>query len=194
MVCLCRTPISSVFGSLSRADETYSQEKESYLLHQTRTHGHQNDMVTGNSRIWTRIHPRGRWPPVLYFWPRERVFFRNFMNHQRILPLPTSINIYIISVSFVFCHCPQALYFSKSDQFSFRFRVSRIYWRRGRARPEFWRVQLRGKERIFIGSDRRFYTAHKRSFLFFTNMGFRFRVNRIYCGLTFSKLIFGVSI
>ena len=116
--------------------------------------------------------------------------FRNFMNHQRILPLPTSINIYIISVSFVFCHCPQALHFSKSDQFSFRFRVNIIYWRRGRSRPEFWRVQLRGKERIFIGPDRRFYTAHKRSFLFFTKMWFRFRVNRIYCGLHFFKTYF----
>ena len=114
------------------------------------------------------------------------------MNHQRILPLPTSINIYIISVWFVFCHCPQALHFTKSDQFPFRFRVSRIYWRRGWARPEFWRVQLRGKERVFIGPDRRFYTAHKRSFLFFTKMWFRFRVNRIYCGLYFSKLFFCV--
>ena len=114
------------------------------------------------------------------------------MNHQRILPLPTSINIYIISVSFVFCHCPQALHFSNSDQFAFRFRVSRIYWRRGRARPEFWRVQLRRKERIFIGPDRCFYTAHKRCFLFFTKMWFRFRVNRIYCWLPFSKLIFCV--
>ena len=108
------------------------------------------------------------------------------MNHQRILPLPTSINIYIISVSFVFCHCPQALHFSKSVQFSFRFRVSRIYWRRGRAQPEFWRVHLRGKEHIFIGPNRRFYTGHKRSFLFFTKIWFRFRVSRIYCGLPFS--------
>ena len=140
----------------------------------------------------TRIHPRGRWPPVLYFWARERVFFRNFMNHQRILPLPTSINIYTISVWFVFCHCPQALHFTKSDQFPFRFRVSRIYWRRGWARPEFWRVQLRGKERVFIGPDRRFYTAHKPSFLFFTKMWFRFRVDVFYCGLPFSKLIFCV--
>ena len=114
------------------------------------------------------------------------------MNHQRILPLPTSINIYIISVWFVFCHCPQALHFTKSDQFPFRFRVSRIYWRRGWARPEFWRVQLRGKERVFIGPDRRFYTAHKRSFLFFTKMWFRFRVDVFYCGLPFSKLIFCV--
>ena len=114
------------------------------------------------------------------------------MNYQRILPLPTSISIYIISVLFVFCHCPQALHFSRSDQFSFRFRVNIIYWRRGRARPEFWRVQLRGKEHIFIGPDRCFYTAHKRSFLFFTKMWFRFRVNRIYWGLTFEKYIFRV--
>ena len=108
------------------------------------------------------------------------------------MPLPTSINIYIIPVPFVFCHCPQALHFTKSDQFPFRFRVSRIYWRRGWARPEFWRVQLRGKEHIFIGPDRCFYIAHKRSFLFFTKMWFRFRVNRIYWGLTFEKYVFRV--
>ena len=130
--------------------------------------------------------------PRFVFLSTRASVFRNFMNHQRILPLPTSINIYIISVSFVFCHCPQALHFAKSDQFAFRFKVSIIYWRRGRARPEFWRVQLRGKERIFIGPDRCFYTAHKRCFLFFTKMWFRFRVNRIYCELLFSKLIFCV--
>ena len=96
--------------------------------------------------------------------------FHNFMNHQRILPLPTGINICILSVSFVFCHCPQTLHFSKSDQSSFRFRVNIIYSRRGRAQPEFRRVQLRGKEHVFIGSDPRFYTVHKRSFLFFTKM------------------------
>ena len=95
-------------------------------------------------------------------------------------------------MSFVFCHCPQALHFSKSDKFPFRFRVNRIYSRRGRAQPEFRRVQLRGKEHVFIGSDPRFYTVHKRSFLFFTKMWFRFRVNIIYCGLLFSKLIFCV--
>ena len=92
----------------------------------------------------------------------------------------------------MFCHCPQALHFWKSDQLSFRFRVSRIYWRRGRARSEFWRVQLRGKDRIFIGPDQCFYTAHKRSFLFFTTMWFRFRTDEFYFVVPFSKLFFCV--
>ena len=110
--------------------------------------------------------------PRFVFLSTRASVFRNFMNHQRILPLPTSINIYIISVSFVFCHCPQALHFSNSDQFAFRFRVSRIYWRRGRARPEFWRIQLRGKECIFIRPNQCFYIAHKRSFLFLRKCDF----------------------
>ena len=43
---------------------------------------------------YTRIHPQGRWPPVLYFWARERVFFTT---------------LWIINV---FCHCLQASIFA----------------------------------------------------------------------------------